>query len=621
MNKYKQLKNHIDYIKIIPIVFFAACIFLIVRIHPYQNPLTNYDYLLLEDDILYDFFSYWKMVFVCASAVFSLVLLIYYIATGKRKFRNGLVYIPVGLYALFIIASYIMSDHKDISLVGTVDRFEGTIVQLSYLIMLVYIINMIDSYEEILFTIKCILAGAFAACIIGLTQAAGRDLFTTNLGKLLIGAGGYNVGFEFENGQVYQTIYNINYVAWYLGLIIPVLLLVIGEEYNQIRSLTTGRAGNRASEHRRNLIRGIVELSSGCMLIVLMVVNIYKADSLGSVPGIVLSVLVTVLFILKRQTAIRKKIYAVMCAVTMTAFAFAVFLCVYISNAHKNDITTYDNRPLINRIVTEDNYIDMLVNGNPLKIYCDVSTGEVLATDGETEIFNLFKSSDDKYRYDIDSPRYNNLVGISPLMIDGRYIIVLNLPGENLVFELDGAELKYVNRCNVLVSLEDVEHAGIFKNYRMANGRAYVWDTTIPLLKKYILTGSGADTFMFVFPQEDIAGRYTGGIDIDNVYDKPHNMYLQMAVCTGIASLLCFGSIVIIFLAKSYKKLRSIYTTHLGNPKSNISATCKERIIVALAMGIVAFLIGALFNDSCVSVMPMFYTMLGLGIAALGIEE
>jgi len=615
MDKAFAKKKNIDYVAILPIVFFAAGVLLTVKIHPYKMPLSSYSFLGVEDGtVLYDCFSYYKMLAICIDTACALVIFLYYLITGKIRLKKTIFYIPIALYSLFVVLSYALSDYKYFAWNGSPDRFEGTMVHLCYIVMLVYIINMVSTADEIKFIVKCIFIGINFACIIGITQAFGTDFFGSDFGKWLIGAQkGYEVGLEFAKGQVYQTIYNINYVGWYLSLIIPILVIFIAKGIDDIMVMSENKQRLALTEYKNIYAQRISEVIFWLILLGMIIINVGKSDSLGSIPGIIVSLAGTLLYLLIKRKDTGKS-FAVM-VMALLAFIMLAGVCFYKGNlSSKADGSDRENaiRPDISRIVTNDNCIEMVMNGKTLKIYCDVTTGEVVATDGEKDIFNLFKSPYDDYRYEMDSPDFNGIVSVSPLVIDDRYIIGLNLPEETLFFVIDGMEVKYINRCDNPVGLDEVKHAKLIKDYRFASGRGYVWDTTLPLLSKYIFVGSGADTFMFVFPQEDVAGRYSGKIGLENIYDKPHNMYLQMAVCTGALSAICFIALLVLYFAGVIRTLKISKTVKMPDRRDDE----REAILVALAMGVLAFMTGALVNDSCVSVMPVFYTILGLGIAA-----
>ena len=78
------------------------------------------------------------------------------------------------------------------------------------------------------------------------------------------------------------------------------------------------------------------------------------------------------------------------------------------------------------------------------------------------------------------------------------------------------------------------------------------------------------------------------------------NMYLQMAINFGIAGMIAFLWMIICGLVLAIKSNRG-ETIHF--------------LTASVFIGIVAFLVAALLNDSSISVMPMFYGLFGSSCA------
>jgi hypothetical protein len=84
--------------------------------------------------------------------------------------------------------------------------------------------------------------------LLGLSQYLGHDFFQTALGQCLItprtttlsgvpvamwdriaeaaAQGKPFINFVFQNGEIYQTVYNVNYVSFYLTLLIPLVIML-----------------------------------------------------------------------------------------------------------------------------------------------------------------------------------------------------------------------------------------------------------------------------------------------------------------------------------------------------------------------------------------------------------
>ena len=122
------------------------------------------------------------------------------------------------------------------------------------------------------------------------------------------------------------------------------------------------------------------------------------------------------------------------------------------------------------------------------------------------------------------------------------------------------------------------------------------------ILKDYIFVGSGADTFALVYPNGDFVDKYNNGYD-NMIITRPHCMYLQIAVQSGVLSLICF---LVFYIWYFISSLRLYYKQRLNNP------------LVAAGFGILlgtmGYMISALANDSTITVAPVYWGLLGIGI-------
>nr|MCR5625131.1 O-antigen ligase family protein [Lachnospiraceae bacterium] len=139
-------------------------------------------------------------------------------------------------------------------------------------------------------------------------------------------------------------------------------------------------------------------------------------------------------------------------------------------------------------------------------------------------------------------------------------------------------------------------------HYHFANMRGFIWARTIPLLKKYFFFGSGPDTFIIAFPNDDIVGLNNSG-HINEIITKPHNMYLQIGTQTGVISLI---ALLVLYIWYIIDSLLIYWRNKYDNYMSIIG--------VGLMTAVIGYLISAITNDSCVAIAPIFYCVLGMGI-------
>ncbi len=109
--------------------------------------------------------------------------------------------------------------------------------------------------------------------------------------------------------------------------------------------------------------------------------------------------------------------------------------------------------------------------------------------------------------------------------------------------------------------------------------RIFIWKETVNIIKANPLTGIGLDHLKIEMP----SGR---------IEDKAHNIYLEIAVASGLFALVAF----ILFLSNSLRRQQ----TKTG--------------FIFLIM-IITYLLQGLFNNDIVQLMPLFWIVLGLSIS------
>ena len=103
--------------------------------------------------------------------------------TETLRFKKSYIYIPMLVYVVFVVLSYIFSDYKDFSLLGYNDRFEGTLVLISYMVMLFFVINSVHSEKGVKWVVYPLALTSALLGVLGLSQALDLDLFKTAIGK------------------------------------------------------------------------------------------------------------------------------------------------------------------------------------------------------------------------------------------------------------------------------------------------------------------------------------------------------------------------------------------------------------------------------------------------------
>lgn len=132
--------------------------------------------------------------------------------------------------------------------------------------------------------------------------------------------------------------------------------------------------------------------------------------------------------------------------------------------------------------------------------------------------------------------------------------------------------------------------------YKFGTGRGYIWLNSIPLLKDSVILGHGAGQFAFYFPQNDIVGMLNTHGSTSLLTDKPHCLYLGVAISYGIPALLLFAALAFAAL------------------KSGIGAYIKSPNVVTAGISgsVFCFLIMSIVNDSSPVYSPLFWIFSGI---------
>ena len=183
-----------------------------------------------------------------------------------------------------------------------------------------------------------------------------------------------------------------------------------------------------------------------------------------------------------------------------------------------------------------------------------------------------------------------------------EYTIVLSKEND-IGSGLSRMSYRMYNPFDKVDGLRHIESIGFEKNQHFGSRRGYIWSRTFPLLKRHILYGSGPNTFVYEFPNDDYVGMKNVGYD-GAVVTKPHNMFLQIWVQTGFVSLLAFLALYGLYFVESIR----LYFL-CGGLRSS------EKIGLGIMLGTFGYIVTGLANDSTVAVAPLYWCLLGTGMA------
>ena len=604
----KDIDKNMGIVQTLPLIIFSAVVIFLVRMVVYTRPMEQFFWAAGNTQV--DFFSYFKMVVIITCAAAALIFILYRVFTKTPAIKKTFLYIPMLVFSLFVIISHIFSEYREFSLLGFPERFEGTLVLLSYMVMLFYAINTVNTEKNVKYVIYPIAVSSFLLSLIGISQAVGHDFFRTRLaGMLLLPKSQWeNMSkfvFKFNNNEIYQTVYNINYVSFYLILLLPVFGLLF------INSIMKGK--------QEKLSRKI--MWGG--LVVLLVFNLVGSASSGGYLGMGIVVIAAIVILYKKILSWWKPL-AVLAGITLIA-GVITFDKWYpeLTNAIKGALITDEQihagyasggRHYIDymEVFSKENIIKLSIDGNELAFMLYLQDGipsGLSVLDGNGDVVELESPGEDKNihsmnRYSLNDARFKNCSLVIITNNNGNNYLVITTDAQNWTYIITGDGLYYVDVFGKRIEIKKTAAIGFKNRQSFGSKRGYIWSRTIPMMKDTLLTGRGADTFCIYFPNNDYVGKYNADFGLNSIVDKPHNMYMMMAVGTGGVSLIAFLVLLAVYFAQSFNIYRS------GKIDS-----FSELVGLGIFLGVLGFSVSGLVNDSSVSVMPLFYGLLGTGIA------
>lgn len=509
----------------------------------------------------------------------------YTLAGASKLFIDEKCFIPLGLYMFLIVVSTIASKHSQIALRGMVEQFETMWVLLGYGLIVFYTYLFLSTIKQLQVIVNTVIVMITIVVSIGFTQFIGHDFFQTSLGKSLISK--EELSFRFEEGHVYTTLYNPNYVGLFVALLVPFLLIVI----YSVKGYT------------KKILSGLLTIGLLCCA--------YGSKSSSGIIGIIASLLALVLLlaILHRSYIIKhaKKIILgiVMCILVFVVVDISLNNPVgqYVADTYRM-ITDSSAKPESNlsSIITRDDEVELVYKEEPLKIQ--------FSTENEQYVFTFRDSTGEELKQQLSQD--NRIITLtderfqdfqfSITQYDTIICFSVNVEGSVWYFtnQTDGTYY-YCNNYGKLLKIDQKQEFKAFWN--IGSGRGYIWDKTVPILKAHPILGTGPDTYALYFPNTDYLNLYHTGFS-NEIITKPHSLYLQIAAQTGIPSLIAF----LVFYAMYAVSSIRLYMRH--NSKKY-----EVRIGLAILSGTFGYLVTSIANDSTIAVAPLFWTLIGVGLA------
>lgn len=577
-------KNNIGKLELILSITAISILPFMMYLHLYDPKLEKYDWFSNQSTIMSDFFLHIKMCFIIVLGILMLGVIFFNKTKKKISLTLPTIYWFLGGYLLFAILSAIFSVNKEFSFKGSYEQFQPIGVLITYGIVNIftyYFINNVDSIKKVvnIWGISILILSA-----LGFLQFIGKDPLNSSFIKKIITPRQYwadisEISLVTESNRTYLTFFNPNYVGLFASFTIPIfLVLFLGEKKWKKRlmyafvliGLTVCTIGSRSKNT-------VIALIIPIILAIIILRDIWKNNFKVIIIGIVVSI-----FIILGLNAMGGNLFGKSIIQAFKVQDPGVVLENITMSKKGVTIQFKDSQCTIDYTLNSDNTFLFQItneNGEQVENHYDISTNSLI----------------------IDDEKYYN-ISIMPVSMEDTYGFAINYNGKYWIFKKDSQNnYEYYNSVHKWTTLQTAKSVDIFPN-TLFTGRGYVWNRTIPLLKETLLLGTGPDTFVITYPQDDYVSNYNQGYE-NTVVTKPHSLYLQIGVETGVLSLACFLAFYFYYFIQSVK----LYW------KCQFEGTV-EVYGFAIFMGTIGFMISSIVNDSTVCVSPIFWTILGIGI-------
>ena len=572
-----------------PLILVLGVIPLIVRMKLVWLPENAAPFW--TQDYASDFFSYYKSRALMLTAVYMVAVFGFYKASGlKSQVRQNkalrLYFGGAAVLAVLTFLSTLFSDYKGIALWGGPERCEGMFMMLIYLLIMLYAMWAFSHKPAFKYIAVPLGVLTFITGFLGVFQFFGHDIFTTDFGKRLIVPASYLAQGElkmlFPYGKIYGTMYHYNYMGSFGAMMVPLFLVLALFLKDRKAKIFCGAAAVAAlfallgSTSRAGIV-GVL-LAAVCFVVIFAkkLKEHYKVTA-GCAAALLILVLVVNIatggLALARIPSLLNDVKALVSASDMD----------------------YHNEIPVRHIDLQADSATFTFQNDALTIQKNSNNQPVFASgSGQTATAPAQDASLTVGGHNLELQYVNNVPYLG-LYIGDSIEFILGLYDEGFAF-VD-------SRMNI-IHYEEAPYIGFEGKEKLGSARGYIWSRSLPVMLERPVLGHGADTFIAEFPQGDLLGKLYAYGTTQMLVDKPHNLYLQMGISYGVVALLVFIAMMAAYIIDSFRlyALREKYSV-------------MQAVGTAIALAVIGYLGAGFFNDSIVSVAPIFWALFGVGVA------
>ncbi|MGL5675485.1 MAG: O-antigen ligase family protein [Cellulosilyticaceae bacterium] len=581
----------------IPVMIMVGIVPLIVRL--VKTDIPDERILYLTNNNL-DLFSQAKSSIIMA--LVGMMLLFAFLGLQKKDLKKDRVslwiYGSAMLFCIMTLIATFISEYDFVAKWGLPNRAEGGYMLVCYILMMLYTYWVIRQGKDYRYIVIPLGIVALLVSMIGFMQYIGKDPFLTEFMKQMIIPEHYvedRAGLQniHEAKHVYGTMFHYNYVGSFTALVIPLFVtmacFVKGYKKKIACGCITICSGILlfASTSRAGLI-GVV-----CAGVVFCIV--FGRSMLRQWKALVGVIIVGILLVVGLDQVTEGAIFGRIPALVQDIVSIM---------KPSDEVVDYKTILPIKNITHENGSMTVHMQEQSLTIANDGEKLVFTDQNGEKIQYIYMALSPDNISYFTQDPRfeaYKIVIGnqegtlYGKLMYNNMYLTSISIEEEvHLVDHFTKESIPF----------EEPESIGFKGKEKLGSSRGYIWSRSLPMLKDTWLVGYGPDTYGFAFPQNDLLGKWYAYENPNMVVDKVHNLYLQIAIQEGGVALIAFLVLVGVYLIQSMR----LYAFKKTYDEKSISG-------IAFMLAVVGYLGAGMFNDSVVSVAPIFWVLLGAGMA------
>ena len=636
MNRKKPKKaRRIGYRQIFLIITAAFWVIypFIARVVINRVPEVEEEFFSNQNGYVIDLLLYCKEI---ALIGFTVVILLYFL--GERifpdriekldKVRGKQLIFPLiaaGGYIFFSILSFIFCKYKETALFGVNSEYEGLLAIICYVGVFLFAVYYMKkpSDEKVLAGCEILKYGINILClIIGLLSII--EVFWTPLLEIpflqdiISSEKTREIAHSIKNenfiGQICLMFNNPGFLGGFCALFLPVNLSITlsAKKYLKIPGIIgTGLMGLSVYWSRSTV--AMLSLVISIPLVLLLYIRKEKESKKPEYKSFIINIAVTVVIV--AAAIVSSEIFPTYSSVTRgtnetpktNVMSGDVFK---LSKAEIKDGELYLHskdkllKISVDKTLMHNCYMDSAKDAfSKCLVFSDgerIIEGRTPATIKKTTIREEtpgFKLTDERYK------------AITIATEERLLIMDLGYSG-TIEFSITEKGLKAFGQGSVqLDEIPQPKITGLEKFYSFGTGRGYIWVQSLPIIADSILVGGGNGTFAFRFLQNEMVGLLNTHGSYKYVVDRPHNWYLQIICSDGLLAFICVAALFLWYIIRFIKRL------DLKKKAAHCRFAEVEVFDIGLFAGILGFLICGMINDSCITVNPLFWLMLGTAVA------